>query len=197
MRRDGRPLRLGGSRQRGLLAYLLLHANRSVRTEDLVTALWREPPASCRKIVQISVSQLRRSIGDHQLATEAHGYRLAADPLAIDLHRFRSLVTRGRDALARGDANAAADDLRQALALWRGPAFADLDEEPFVVAERMHLEALQLPATEDRIDAELALGHEHALIGELEGLVAGAPLRERPRAQLMIALYRAGRQPRR
>jgi predicted ATPase/DNA-binding SARP family transcriptional activator len=195
VRRDGVPLRLGGCRQRGLLAYLLLHANRSVRTEDLVNGLWRDPPASCRKIVQISVSQIRRSIGDHQLATEAYGYRLVADPMAIDLHRFRSLVTHGRDALARGDAAAAANDLGQALALWRGPAFADLDEEPFVAAERMHLEELRLAATEDRIDAELALGHEHALIGELEGLVAGAPLRERPRAQLMIALYRAGRQP--
>ncbi len=81
VRRDGVPLRLGGSRQRGLLAYLLLHANRSVRMEDLYAALWREPPPSCRKIVQISISQLRRLLGDDQLVTEAHGYRLVADPM--------------------------------------------------------------------------------------------------------------------
>jgi predicted ATPase/DNA-binding SARP family transcriptional activator len=174
---------------------LLLHANRSVRTEDLVAGLWRDPPASCRKIVQISVSQLRRSIGDHQLATEAHGYRLTADPMAIDLHRFGSLATHGREALGRGDAAAAADYLTRALALWRGPAFADLDEEPFVAAERNQLTEMRLAAIEDRIDAELALGREHALIGELEGLVAAEPLRERPRGQLMMALYRAGRQP--
>jgi predicted ATPase/DNA-binding SARP family transcriptional activator len=166
-----------------------------VRTEDLVTGLWRDPPASCRKIVQISVSQLRRSLGDHQLATEAHGYRLTADPMTIDLHRFGSLATHGREALGRGDAAAAAGYLTRALALWRGPALADLDEEPFVAAERKQLTEMRLAATEDRIDAELALGREHALIGELEGLVAAEPLRERPRGQLMIALYRAGRQP--
>ena len=194
VRRDGLPLRLGGSRQRGLLAYLLLHADRSVRMEDLFTALWREPPASCRKIVQISISQLRRLLGDDQLVTEPHGYRLAADPMGIDLQRFGRLVTRGREALACGDPATAADQLGLALALWRGPALADLDDEPFVAAERNYLEASRLAAIEDRIDAELALGREHALIGELEGLVAAEPLRERPRAQLMIALYRAGRQ---
>ena len=195
VRRGGNPLQLGGSRQRGLLAYLLLHVNRPVRTEDLVTALWRDPPPSCRKIVQIAISQLRRSLGDNRLATEAHGYRLTADPMAIDVHRFGSLANHGRDASARGDAATAADYLDRALALWRGPALADLDEEPFVAAERRFLEAARLAATEDRIDAELALGREHALIGELEALVADEPLRERPRAQLMIALYRAGRQP--
>jgi predicted ATPase/DNA-binding SARP family transcriptional activator len=194
VRRDGRPLPIRGSRQRGLLAYLLLHANRSVRTDDLVTGLWRDPPASSRKIVQISVSQLRRSLGGQELATEVHGYRLAANPMAIDLHRFGSLAAGGRDALVRGDAETAAAQLGQALALWRGPAFADLDDEPFVAAERRHLDGLRLAATEDRIDAELALGREHALIGELEALVAAEPLRERPRAQLMLALYRAGRQ---
>ena len=193
-RRGERVLRPRGSRQRGLLAYLLLRANRSVRTDELIAALWRDPPPTCRKIVQISVSQLRRSITDGLLVTEPHGYRLLVDLGRIDAHRFESLVSQGRDALERGDAVSAADTLEDALSLWRGPALADLEEEPFVAAERRRLDELRWIATEAQIDAELALGREHAVIGRLEALVSAEPLREHPRAQLMLALYRAGRQ---
>lgn len=195
VRAQGSVIRPVGSRQRGLLAYLMLHAGRSVRTEDLVAALWRDPPPTCRKMIQMAVSQLRRALGDAELlATEAYGYRLAVDRMAVDLHRFEALAANGRRELALGEFEAAAGLLAQALALWRGPALADLDEEPFVKTERNRLEALRLAATEDRIDAELGLAREHELIGELEQIVAADPLRERPRAQLMIALYRTGRQ---
>src|SRR5439155_12364682 len=122
------------------------------------------------------------------------GYRLVIEPHSVDLFEFIRLSEEGRTTLAAGDAAAGADSLRAALALWRGPPLADLPWEPFAQAEIVRLDELRLAALEDRIDADLALGRHGQLIGELEGLVAEHPLRERLRGQLMLALYRAGRQ---
>src|SRR5205823_4013728 len=122
------------------------------------------------------------------------GYLLDADPEQVDLYRFRRLVDEGRGALGDGDAARASLMLRQALSLWRGPAIADFAYEPFAQADIAELEELRVSATEDRVEAELVLGRHADLVGELETLVAAEPLRERPRRQLMLALYRSGRQ---
>ena len=193
--RDGeRVLRLRGSRQRGLLAYLLLHAEplRSHRRADR-RALAR--PAADLPEDRADLGLPAPTLARRRAAvTEPHGYRLAVDLARIDAApvRVRLAARPGRARARRGPV--AADTLEDALALWRGPALADLDAEPFVAAERRRLEELRWLATEAQIDAELALGREHAVIGELEALVSAEPLREHPRAQLMLALYRAGRQ---
>jgi DNA-binding SARP family transcriptional activator len=199
---NGTHLPLGGAKQRAVLALLLLHANEVVSVDRLIDELWGEsPPGSAANIVQGYVSHLRKALepgrgrGEHELlVSRPPGYALLLTPSQLDAKRFELLAGEGRRLLDEGDAGAAAERLRDALALWRGPPLADLAYEPFVRPDADRLEELRLAALEDRIDADLALGREGALVGELRELVAGHPLRERLRGQLMAALYRSGRQ---
>jgi DNA-binding SARP family transcriptional activator len=186
-----RLLALGGVKQRSVLAVLLLHANEVVSADRLIDELWGQtPPATAAKSIQVYVSRLRKELGEGRLETRAPGYILRVDPSELDLARFQQLVGEAR----RADSASAAMKLRQALALWRGAALADLAYEPFVQAEIARLEELRWAAQEQRIDADLAGGRHEELIGELEALIAEHPLRERLRGQLMLALYRSGRQ---
>ena len=194
LQQDQAAIALGRPAQRALLARLLLDANRTVAVDHLVDDLWGEDaPASAVKMIQIHVSNLRKVLPSGMLVTRPPGYALEIQPEDVDLVRFERLRKEGRAALARGSAAEAADSLRDALALWRGPALAEFDE-PFAVVESARLEELHLACLEDRIEADLALGRHAALVGELEALVARNPLRERPRGQLMLAQYRSGRQ---
>jgi DNA-binding SARP family transcriptional activator len=189
----GRPVSLGKSKERALLAVLLLHAERVVSIDRLVDELWGErAPGSARKMVQISVSHLRKQLPEGLLRTRPPGYQLALEDHGLDLRRFEQLAAQGRAALRRGLLEEAAETLREALALWRGPALAEFSE-PFAEVEGARLAEQQLACVEDRIDADLALGQHHELVGELDALVWRQPLRERLRSQLMLALYRAGR----
>ena len=192
---DDEPIGLGGQKRRALLAALLLQANKVVPRDRLIDALWGEdPPDTARNTIQVYVSQLRRLLPEDTLETAPPGYRLVVDPATVDLFEFVRLSQEGRAALTMGDAATAGETLRAALALWRGPALADLAWEPFAQAEVVRLEELRLAALEDRIDADLARGRHGQVVAELERLVAEQPLRERLRGQLMLALYRAGRQ---
>jgi YVTN family beta-propeller protein len=191
----GRPLEVGAGKQRALLALLVLSAGEVVSTDRLIDALWEEhPPASALNSVHIYVSQLRKALLDGRLETRGQGYLLALEPEQLDLGRFERLVGEGRALLAEGEPERAAEVLRAALALWRGPPLSDFASEPFAQGEIARLEELRLAALEERIEADLALGRHAELIPELEALVRAQPLRERPRAQLMLALYRSGRQ---
>jgi YVTN family beta-propeller protein len=190
-----RPLALGSPQQRALLAVLLLHRQEVVSCDRLVDALWGErAPVSAVKIVQGYVSNLRKVLGDGLLITHGHDYVLQTQPCQIDVDRFESLVAEGRRALQEGDARSAAARLLEGLALWRGPPLADFTYEPFAQSEIARLEEARVGALEDRIDAELTLGDHRGLVGELEGLVAAHPHRERLLGQLMLCLYRCGRQ---
>jgi DNA-binding SARP family transcriptional activator len=192
---DGRLIPLGGRKQRALLALLLLHANAVVPRDRLIDEIWGdEPPETARTALQVYVSQLRKALGGEPIETRAPGYRVRTEPDALDLKRFERLVAEGRDALAGGDAERSADALREALALWRGTPFAELGEVPFAQRECLRLEELGLAALEERVEADLELGRHARLVPELEGLVREHPLRERLRGQLMLALYRCGRQ---
>jgi DNA-binding SARP family transcriptional activator/DNA-binding beta-propeller fold protein YncE len=192
---DGRLVPLGGRKQRALLALLLLHANAVVPRDRLIDELWGdEPPETARTALQVHVSQLRKALGGDRIETRAPGYRVRTEPDALDLERFERLVAEGRDALAGGDAERSADALREALALWRGTPLAELGEVPFAQRECLRLEELRLAALEERVEADLQLGGHARLVPELEGLVREHPLRERLRGQLMLALYRCGRQ---
>jgi DNA-binding SARP family transcriptional activator/pimeloyl-ACP methyl ester carboxylesterase len=191
---EGAPLRLGGVKQRALLAVLLLNANRTVSRDRLIDDIWgEEVPDSAAKMVQIHVSQLRKVLPGGMLQTKPSGYSLELSPDAVDLHRFERFAAAGRTALAQGATETGSAELHRALALWRGPALAEFSE-PFARAECGRLEQLRLAALEDRIDADLALGRHADLVAELDGLVRREPLRERLRGQQMLALYRAGRQ---
>ena len=197
VRAHGRPLAVAGGRQRALLALLLLHAGEPVSRDRLIEGLWgARPPGGAPKTVQAVVSRLRRALGGEagRLVSGTSGYRLLVEPDELDLERFERLCAEGRRALAAGRPERAAARLGAALEEWRGPALADVSLEPFAAPEVARLEELRVGAVEDRIEAELALGRGAELVGELEGLVARDPLRERLRAQLMLALYRAGRQ---
>jgi predicted ATPase/DNA-binding SARP family transcriptional activator len=192
--RNGSELRLAGRHARALLAYLALQPDRLVTQDRLVEALWTRPPPTAAKIVQITVSRLRKVLGEGVIVSEQRGYRLAAGPEDVDIERFELGLSRARSARSAGRVAEAAHVLDEALALWRGDALADLDDEPFVCAERARLEELRLVALEDRADAMLALGRHAELVPELEALAREQPLRERVREQLMLALYRDGRQ---
>ncbi|HET8759110.1 MAG TPA: AfsR/SARP family transcriptional regulator [Solirubrobacteraceae bacterium] len=186
-----RVVALGGGQQRALLAMLLLHANEVVSGDRLIDALWGDdPPVNAAKTVQVYVSRLRKEIGEGRIATRAPGYMLQVDRSELDLAQFEQLVGEAQ----RSDPGRAAQTLRRALALWRGPALADLAYESFAQPEVARLEELRWAALEHRIDADLATGRHAELVGELGGLIAEHPLRERLRAQLMLALYRSGRQ---
>ena len=190
--RDGaRTVALPRRQQRALLAALALRVGEVVSTDRLVADLWGErAPASATGSLQNTVSALRKALGRDVVLTQAPGYRLALDPESVDAHRFERLLAAARGA----DEAARASLLSEALALWRGPALADLDEEQFARLEGARLDELRVAALEERIDADLALGRHSALVGELETLVAAHPLRERLRGQLMLTLYRCGRQ---
>lgn len=194
--RDGdQAVELAGGKQRALLALLILNRNETLSTGRIVEELWGEAsPQTASKVIQNHVSQLRRGLGDGLLVTDGSGYSLRLERGSVDVDRFEELLAMGRGALDRGDPGSAADVIRQALALWRGQALADVAFEPFARAETARLEERRLVAVEERVEADLALGRHADLVGELEALIATNPLRERPRAQLMLALYRSGRQ---
>jgi DNA-binding SARP family transcriptional activator/streptogramin lyase len=174
---------------------LLLHANRVVSRDSLIDAVWGDrAPETANSALQGYVSALRKTLGADLILTRAPGYVLETAPTSVDLGRFGSLVAEGSHALAAGDAKRASKRLREALDLWRGEPLADLDSAGFVQLERVRLEELRLSAVEERVDADLALGRHPELVAELHALVSGHPLRERLRAQLMLALYRSGRQ---
>jgi DNA-binding SARP family transcriptional activator/pimeloyl-ACP methyl ester carboxylesterase len=192
----GRSRELGGRKQRALLAVLLLNANRVLSADRLVEALWGDsPPATAAIALQGYVSKLRKALGPAQaIVTRAPGYLLELQPGELDLDRFEQLVEEARRALAEHDPATAAGQLRGALALWRGPALGDLADESFARAETLRLEELRLATLEEHFETELALDRHAGLVGELETYIAQQPFRERPRAQLMLALYRSGRQ---
>jgi len=189
----GQRLPLHGASQRALLALLLLHANRVVSSDRLLDELWGdEPPGSGIRALQVRVSQLRKALGGaaERLETRPPGYLLRVGPGELDLERFTLLLEEADGA----EPAAAAEKLREALALWRGPALADFAYEPFAQAASGRMDELRLAALEQRVEADLILGRHGELIGELQTLIVKHPLRERLRGQLMLALYRSGRQ---
>ncbi len=178
---EGRPVSLPAGKPVTLLRILLLNPNRVVSADALVDELWGDDPSeTAMKALQGYVSQLRKALGADRVVTKPPGYSLRVGDGELDLDRFEQLVREGRERLAVGDAKVASRELESALALWRGPA-PGLDER-------------RLAALEDRIEADLALSRHAQLVAELETLVAQHPLRERLRGQLMLALYRSGRQ---
>jgi DNA-binding SARP family transcriptional activator len=197
---DGTSVPIGGPKQRALLALLLLSANRVVSRERLIGELFAEQSLnSADHALRNHVSRLRKVLApaaadEPRLVARAPGYLLRVEPGELDLEHFERLVTAAREALAVGDASAAAGSLQAAERLWQGRPLADLELEPFARVEVERLEELRLGAVEERIDAELALGRQLALVAELETLGAEHPYRERFHAQLMLALYRCGRQ---
>ncbi len=189
---EGRPLELKRRKQRSLLALLLLHAGEIVSTDRLVDELWAgSPPKAAVGSLQNLVSDLRKALGRDAVVTREPGYVLDVDHDRVDVHRFERLVAQATEG---GDAERRSMLLQEALALWRGPPLADLAFEPFAHVEIARLEELRTSAREELIQAELELGRHSKLVGELESLVAEHPLRERLRSQLMLALYRSGRQ---
>ena len=195
---DGRPLALGRLKERLVLAVLLLHANEFVSRERLIDELWGvSPPATARKAVNVYISKLRRTLarnGHDPIATTDGGYRLVVDPDLLDADRMRSLVARARARMADGESETASRLLQEALAFWRGPTLAGLALESFGRDEVAQLDELRLTVFMDRIDCDLAQGRHEQVLGELHVLVREHPLRERLRAQQMLALYRADRQ---
>ena len=193
--RQGRAAAVGGPKPRALLAALALEAGRVVSVDALVESLWPgDPPETAGHAIQVYVSQLRKALGNDAISTKSPGYVLELDPASVDVHRFARLVSEGRETLGAGDPAGGSSLLRDALALWRGPALADFTYDPFAQTDIARLEELRVVALEERIEADLALGRHAELVSELEALVETQPLRERPRGQLMLALYRSGRQ---
>ncbi len=192
---DGAAVVVTGAKQRALLAVLALHPGRVIGTDQLVDALWgANPPPAVRNGLQGLVSKLRRALGSTNLVVmRGGGYALDIAPDAVDVHCYEQLVDRGRAAAAGGDLVRASALLAEAEALWRGDALAEFAYEEFAATTIVRLSELRLATVEERLDAELRLGRQ-GMISDLEALVAAHPLRERPRALLMIALYRAGRQ---
>jgi DNA-binding SARP family transcriptional activator len=199
---EGRVVRLGGTKQRALLAVFLLHANETLGTDRLVDELWGErAPATAAKTVQVYISRLRKALANEEdngsglvVATREHGYELELDPERLDAQRFERLVAEGRSELAAGSPERAAAALEAALSLWRGPALADLAYEPFAQREIARLDDLRVTAQELLIEARLELGAHAEVVGQLEKLISENPYRESLRAQLMLALYRCERQ---
>ena len=189
---EGRPLPLGGRQQRAVLATLLLHANELVPAERLIDIVWGErPPPTAATVVQVYVSRLRKLVGRELLVTRPPGYLLQLAPEQIDVGRAERLIAAAHETREPARRSAL---LRDALALWRGSALADFAYEDVARAEAERLEELRLTALEEAVEADLELGRHTELVAELETLVEEQPLRERIRAQLMLALYRAGRQ---
>jgi YVTN family beta-propeller protein len=196
---DGAAIDLGGRQQRLLVAVLLLHANEVVSVDRLVDALWRDqPPASAVKSVQAQISRLRRAFGEgngeQRLRTRANGYSMFVRPGELDVDAFQRLFDEGRERLVAGDPEGADSTITEALELWRGEPLVDFAYDDFARSEIARLEELRLSALEERVEAGLALGRHAALLADAEALVVAHPLRERLRGQLMLALYRSGRQ---
>jgi predicted ATPase/DNA-binding SARP family transcriptional activator len=194
---DGVPYDLGPLRQRSLLARLLVQADRPVSSERLLEELWPdEQPEAARHRLHVHVSRLRAALGDERkrLVNDATGYRLRIEPGSLDAARFEALAAEGQGRLAAGDPAAAAGRLRSALGLWRGPALVEFADEPFARSEAARLDQLRLATCEDTFNAELALGLHDQLIEELRRLTLEQPYRETFWEQLMLALFRAGRQ---
>jgi DNA-binding SARP family transcriptional activator len=188
---EGEPIVVGGRRQRALLAALLLQAGRVVSTDRLVHGLWgEEPPRAALPALHNAVAKLRGQLGAEVLERRSPGYALRVAREQIDAHLFESALSTARNTEPEERVRV----LRGALALWRGPALAEFAFDDFAQAEIRRLEELRLVAVEERIEAELELGRHADVIGELEALVAENPLRESLRRQLMLALYRGGRQ---
>jgi DNA-binding SARP family transcriptional activator/pimeloyl-ACP methyl ester carboxylesterase len=188
----GRDVTPARPKQRALLAMLLLHREEIVPGAQLIEALWGdEPPGTAQTALYGHVSALRKLIGADRIRTRPPGYLLRVSAGEVDIARFESLVSQARE---RDDPDERSACLREALALWRGEPLPELRYEAFAEREIARLEELRLAAVEDRVDAELALGRHHELVAELEPLVAEHPFRERLRGQLMLALYRCGRQ---
>jgi ABC-type transport system substrate-binding protein/DNA-binding SARP family transcriptional activator len=200
VRADGVAVPMGGPRQRALLALLLLSANRAISRDRLIEELMLEPPGErAERALTVQVSRLRKALSaidgsEPRLVASPPGYVLRVKPRELDLDTFEQLLADGRRELEGGDPAAAVAAFREAQALWRGRPLADLEFEPFARLEVERLEGLRLGAVEDRMDAELELGRHAVLVPELEALVDEHPLRERLRGQLMLALYRSGRQ---
>lgn len=189
---DDRQVTPRRAKQRGLLAVLLLHANEPVATDLLIEGLWGErPPETALTALHGHISALRKLFGAGRIETRPPGYLLRVEPGELDLDRFDTLVAEARTSADVGQRSLR---LRAALGLWRGEPLADFRYEAFAQADIARLDERRLATLEDAIDAELTGGRHLELVPELEGLVASQPLRERPRGQLMLALYRAGRQ---
>jgi DNA-binding SARP family transcriptional activator len=187
----GTPVQLGGPKQRALLALLLVDAGRTVSTDRLIDSLWGEhPPRTAATSLQNFVSQLRKLLGADVVVTKPPGYLLRIEPHRVDVNRVQALLDEARDA---GSAERATK-FREALALWRGPPLAEFAFEAFAQGEIARLEELRLTVLEERIEADIEAGRAGEVVGELEALVGEHPLRERFREQLMLALYRSGRQ---
>jgi DNA-binding SARP family transcriptional activator len=198
---DDREIALGGPKPSAILALLILNANEVVSADRLIEELWDgQPPPTAAKSLQVHISRLRRALGEGAngsgvpLVTRAGGYALDADPDSIDALRFERIVAEGSAALSEGDHALASARLRSALAMWRGNALSDFAYSSFAQDAIARLDGLRTVAHENAIEAELALGRHGELIPELRSLVGRHPLSERLRAQLMLALYRAGRQ---
>jgi predicted ATPase/DNA-binding SARP family transcriptional activator len=193
---DGRELELGGRKQRSVLAILLLHANEVVSRDRLMEELWSgQPPASAATSLHAHISRLRRALGeDRRIVTTGGGYLIRVADGELDRDRFERMVEEGGTAISAGDWQLASGRLREALSLWRGPPLSDFRYDSFAQAEAARLEELHIGAVEQRIEAELALGRDTQVVGDLERLVREHPYRERLHGQLMLALYRTGRQ---
>jgi predicted ATPase/DNA-binding SARP family transcriptional activator len=191
----GESVSLRAAKERAFLATLLLGRNRAVPVTCIVESLWADdPPASYEHSLHVYASRLRKLVGPERLERRDAGYRLVVDPGECDVTEFERLAAAGRAALARGEPHRATAELSAALALWRGGALADLVDEPLGRAAAAPLSQLRIAAEEDLAEAELALGRHDSIIAKLERLVAEHPYRERLRGQLMLALYRSGRQ---
>jgi len=192
---EGRPVEIVGTRQRALLAILLLRANEVVSRDRLIDDLWGErPPETAANALAALIARLRKALPPDVVLTRPAGYELRIERRSLDLHGFETLVEEGSAALAAGDPGQASELLRSALALWRGAPLAEFAYEPFAQPATTRLDELRLVAIENRIEADLALGRHLDVVGELQSLVAEHPLRDRLRGQLMLALYRSGRQ---
>ena len=192
---DGTPIEIGARKRRALLAALLLEGGRPVSAERLIDLLWGdEPPPAAVESLHAHVSRLRRDLGNGAVQTTSAGYLLDATPGSIDYRVFEDQVQAGRRLIAQGAWGEASRVLDEALGLWRGPALVDVFDAPFAARAAARLEDLREGAVEDRIEAELALGRHAEVLAELEAVTTETPLRERPWGQLMLALYRSGRQ---
>lgn len=191
--RERASIPLGGPKQRAVLAHLIVRANQVVPTDALIDQVWgEEPPESARNVLQTYISHLRSALGTERIEGRTPGYILHLEPFELDAVRFESLVREARD--ANGQSDRAASLLKEALELWKGPAFADLGADGSLVGEIARLDDLHLQALEERIGADIACGRHIDVLGEAEALIREHPLRERLWGHLIIALYRSGRQ---
>ena len=191
----GTPVRLSARRQRALVAALLLRRGEALSRDALIDAIWgNDAPGSAASVLRLYVSQIRRVLPPERLVTGRSGYALLVEPGELDAERFEELLADGRRARAEGNARLARALCVRALDLWRGAALADLADEPFAHEEANRLDELRVECLEERLEADLEVGRHGEVLAELERLVAEHPLRERMRGQLILALYRAGRQ---